>query len=158
LWLVFVVFNRLIMIDKQCVQTAILIDDSDIDLIILQRFIEISHFAKNVVTFNSPMEALKSINAGGYDGSSTMIFLDLHMPMMDGFEFLEKFNAIGRNSEDFKVIFLSGSENLADQERAMKFPNVVKFFTKSFDFDWLDLLMLKGWKDKTETASVDRRH
>ncbi|MEY4930543.1 MAG: hypothetical protein RI909_1267 [Bacteroidota bacterium] len=145
------------MINKNGVQTAILIDDSDTDLIILKRFIEISHFAKEVVTFNSPIEALNSIHAGGYDSSSTMIFLDLHMPMMDGFEFLEKFNSIGDNSERFKVIFLSGSENPNDHERAMKFPNVVRFFIKSFDFDWLDLLMMKGWNEDSQTVYVARQ-
>jgi CheY-like chemotaxis protein len=140
---------------KNSIHTAILIDDSEADLIILQRFIEISHFAKEVVTFNSPVEALKTINACSYSGS-TMIFLDLHMPMMDGFEFLQSFNTIGNNANDFNVIFLSGSENMSDQQRAMQFPNVVRFITKSSDFDWLDLLILNGWQPNRDAIKIDR--
>lgn len=133
------------MQNKGGFQTAILIDDSETDLLILRRFIEFSHFADDVITFTSPLEALKVLGAHVYEGSSTIVFLDLNMPMMDGFEFLEKFNAIRNNVNEFKVVILTGSERPTDYQRAKEFPNIIRYINKSFSFDWLDLLIMKGW-------------
>ena len=136
------------MTKKAHIQTAIVIDDSEADRIILSRFIEISNFAEEVVTFSCPYQALNALTSGMYNPSTTMIFLDVHMPIMDGFEFLDKFNATGINAQNFKVVFNSGSENLYDKDRAMKFPNVVRFNTKSSNFDWLDRLSSNDWESQ----------
>ena len=138
------------MTKKAHIQTAIVIDDSEADRIILSRFIEISKFANEVVTFSCPFQALEALISGMYNPSTTMIFLDVHMPIMDGFEFLDKFNATGINAQNFKVVFHSGSENMADRDHALKFPNVVRFHTKSSNFDWLDRLSSKGCESQPE--------
>lgn len=138
------------MTKKTRIQTAIVIDDSEADRVILSRFIEISNFAEEVVTFSSAKNALQALCSGMYNPSTAMIFLDVHMPMMDGFEFLDKFNSTGINAHRFKVVFHSGSENIGDRDHAMKFPNVISFHTKSSDFGWLDRLTFKRREEHTE--------
>lgn len=129
--------------EKPRVNLAVLVDDNEVDLFVQRKFIELNQFSESVVSFTSPQEAIVFLQGGGQP-PSTLIFLDLNMPIMDGFAFLEKVNAMPKDvSEKFKVIVLTSSTSSHDQERAGRFKQVVHFMSKPLSKNDLDKIWEK---------------
>jgi len=114
----------------ESVDLVMLIDDSDIDLFVQKRFIEISAFAKSILVFQSARKALELLSSPGQQRPD-VIFLDLNMPEMDGFSFLEHLAQLppGLNGQS-RVVILSSSSSSADKSRASTFSNVISFLSK----------------------------
>jgi CheY-like chemotaxis protein len=73
-----------------------------------------------------------------------LIFLDLNMPVMGGWEFLECFS--GSNYSDFNtttVVILSSTIDPEDLEKAKKYPMVIDFLSKPVTVSMLDYLTAK---------------
>jgi two-component system nitrate/nitrite response regulator NarL len=113
----------------ESVDLVILIDDSDIDLFVQRRFIELSGFARRVLTFQSSREALNHLAEPGLKETPDLIFLDLNMPEIDGFAFLEQYSRLVKNSHT-RIIILTSSSSSLDRDRAATFPSVVGFLSK----------------------------
>lgn len=70
-----------------------------------------------------------------------IILLDINMPVMDGWEFLEAFAPLKKNlTKQPKVCILSSSINPADREKSKVYPEVIDFFTKPLQEEKLELL------------------
>ncbi|MBC8110181.1 MAG: response regulator, partial [Verrucomicrobia bacterium] len=87
-----------------------LVDDNDTDNFISKRIIEITKFAKRIEVKNSGKSALEYLEkeANNAENLPNIIFLDINMPIVDGFVFLfefENFGEIVRNK--CKVVILS---------------------------------------------------
>jgi two-component system, NarL family, nitrate/nitrite response regulator NarL len=115
--------------DKGSVQKAVLIDDSDIDLFIQKRFLEVYHFSNELVMYNSANEALNSLKTT--EVPPDVIFLDLNMPDADGFTFLKNFkNLPAAVTKKSKIVVLTSSESNIDRDYVLTFNNVIHFITK----------------------------
>jgi len=115
------------------IDLVMLVDDNDTDNFISRRIIEITNFAKNVEIKNSGKSALEylDLNKESPDKLPEYIFLDINMPIVDGFVFLyefEKFNDIVK--DNCKVIILSSSDNKRDIDKIVNNDYVIKFITK----------------------------
>ena len=64
----------------------------------------------------------------------SIVILDINMPRMNGFEFLEKFKdlPIGKETSTIFVAMLTSSKVDIDQQKAMEYPFVQLFFIKAF--------------------------
>ncbi|SRR5258708_22579405 len=72
----------------------IVIDDSELDSFVTKKAIEYTDKSLNIKTFDNAQHALDSIrknHSGENSNISTIILLDLQMPLMNGFEFVEEF-------------------------------------------------------------------
>jgi two-component system, NarL family, nitrate/nitrite response regulator NarL len=115
--------------NKGSVQKAVLIDDSDIDLFIQKRFLEVYHFSNELVMYNSANEALNSLKTT--EVPPDVIFLDLNMPDADGFTFLKNFkNLPAAVTKKSKIVVLTSSESNIDRDYVLTFNNVIHFITK----------------------------
>ena len=92
-------------------KSLMLVDDSPIDNLINQKMIEASSFAEHIYTFSGAVSALDflknlvRLNGISTDNIPELIFLDINMPILDGFQFLEEFeNLNGPNAEVIKEI------------------------------------------------------
>lgn len=117
------------MAPEHPIQTAFVIDDNDVDLFVQKRFMEINHFANEIVTFNSAGRALEAIQSLP-DAPPEVIFLDLNMPAISGFDFLEHLKTQPPKSPDLKIVILTSSNSQVDYERALTYKNVVGFISK----------------------------
>lgn len=113
---------------NQPVNLVALIDDSEIDLFVQRRFIELSGFARKVVTFRSSREALDYLSTDPVAEVPNVIFLDLNMPEIDGFSFLERYGQ--QVKAPTQIVILTSSSSALDRDRATGFANVVGFLSK----------------------------
>ena len=119
--------------NNQKFSLVMLVDDNDTDNFISKRIIEITKFAENVEIKNSGKSALEYLeeHKENVEKLPDIIFLDINMPIVDGFVFLyefEKFTEIVRNK--CKVIILSSSDNKRDIDKIVNNDHVIKFVTK----------------------------
>ncbi len=121
------------MTNSKPIDLVMLVDDNDTDNFISKRIIEITKFANRVEVKNSGKSALDYLreNQDNVDELPNLIFLDINMPIVDGFVFLyefEKFNDLIKDK--CKVIILSSSDNKRDIDKIVNNNHVIKFITK----------------------------
>ncbi len=113
-----------------------IIDDDPIQIFIAKRMLANLHFPHHIHTVNNPitaLEELQELSSSNIKHLPNTIFLDLHMPQMDGWQFLEKYdNLIGRN--DVAIYLLTSSLNPKDQERAQVNDYVKDYLIKPLKF------------------------
>ena len=137
------------VVDSKTIDRVMLVDDNDTDNFISKRIIEITGFAEEVEVKNSGKSALEYLedNKDDHGGLPGIIFLDINMPIVDGFVFLyefEKFNEYVKNK--CKVIILSSSDNKRDIDKIINNDHVIKFITKPLTETALrDILELEIW-------------
>lgn len=137
--------------NQSLVEKTILIDDSDIDLFIQRRFLEVYHFSNTLVLYNSAEEALGWLKEMKGEAAPDVIFLDLNMPEIDGFSFLNKFVNLPQEVLDkCKIVVLTSSNSAKDREQAFSYNNVIQFITKPIKQS--DIEDLKKLIDKKEHA------
>ncbi len=110
----------------------VLIDDDDIFNYLTHRVLKISDIAGKITTFSSAKDALAYL-AESKENCSDIILLDIRMPEMDGFEFLENF--IGLPCPGTNIFMLSSSLDEKDKEKASTFPQVKGFLSKPLTGD-----------------------
>jgi two-component system, NarL family, nitrate/nitrite response regulator NarL len=115
----------------QQIRHLMLIDDSDIDLFIQQKVVEITSFALRVSAFLSPQEALDYLVKANPEQLPELIFLDLNMPIMDGFAVLDEMSSHPSTIlHNYKVVILTSSNSLKDKEKAKDYAFVKGFISK----------------------------
>lgn len=113
------------------VDKTVLIDDSDIDLFIQRRFLEVYNFSNQLVLYKSAEEALDWLKNINGESAPDIIFLDLNMPETDGFSFLKTFMDLPEKVRSkSRIVVLTSSNNLKDREQAFTYNNVIQFITK----------------------------
>lgn len=126
------------------VDKVVLIDDSEIDLFIQRRFLEVFNFSRQLQTFVSAKEALQWLSTLDSDSMPQLIFLDLNMPDIDGFGFLLNFSQLPAAKRDgIRVVILTSSNSRSDLDKALAFENVVHFITKPLKQSDIETLKLK---------------
>jgi two-component system nitrate/nitrite response regulator NarL len=113
------------------VNKTALIDDSDIDLFIQRRFLEVYNFSNQIVSYQSGTDALQWLQRVTEAEAPDIIFLDLNMPDLDGFGFLEKFHQLPvKIKEKSKIVVLTSSSNADDRKESLSKEGVIHFITK----------------------------
>ncbi|KAA6441499.1 response regulator [Dyadobacter flavalbus] len=112
----------------------LLIDDSAFDLLIYEKFLLKSGISESVRTFNSARDALKFLLDEATSLPETIILLDLQMPDMNGFEFIEAYDAAPDFlKEKIRIFMLSSTIDSRDIEKAKASTHIIDLLPKPLD-------------------------
>lgn len=109
-------------------KTCLLIDDNYIDNFVTSRLLENSKFVEKVVVCQSSHGAIEMLREGLV--SPDVIFLDLRMPVMDGFEFLQAYDELSIDKAGIKIFMLSSSLDPTDIKRSFDNQYITQFLHK----------------------------
>lgn len=107
--------------------------------------VEESGLASSFTFFNDPTKGLQYVidcHEKPVEVSPNYIFLDLNMPKLDGWEFLERMER--RKIDTFNLFILTTSGSPKDRMRAMDHPLVTDFICKPLSLDYLFQLSEQG--------------
>lgn len=122
-------------------ESVMLIDDNKHDNFFHETAINDTGLAKEVVKYVSAEKALSFLlkAAAGLAGIPSLILLDINMPGMNGWEFLEEYQKLPREAQQKSAIFmLTTSSNPNDFERAKKEPALKGFVSKPLTEEMFD--------------------
>ena len=117
---------------------VMLVDDNEIDNLINQKMIEAAGIsehifvhsgAKSAIEFLKNIEKLAKVPVDLY--LPEVIFLDIDMPLMDGFQFLDEFEKLSDSIKNHcNIVMLTSSLNPQDMNKAKKNQFVLKYLNK----------------------------
>lgn len=121
------------------------VDDDPITLILFKKVVEKASFAKEIINAMNGEEAITFINSiTSEDKKPQLIFLDLNMPIMGGWEFLDLFNDSNYyHLNNTKVIILTSTIDPEDIKKSKIYPNVIEFLSKPITVEMLNYLNSK---------------
>ncbi len=124
---------------------TLMIDDDSFLLELHQMLIEMAGLDKYFIVESEATEALEHLS-NIHQNSQKLpeyILLDLNMPIMDGFEFLNQFQErFAHTSINTKIIIVTSSTRYSDFKKAMDFPFVVDFKTKPLPDKFIETLIM----------------
>ncbi|MDZ4844683.1 MAG: response regulator [Chitinophagales bacterium] len=115
---------------------VMMIDDNEIDLFVNKKFLRVSGITDNTISFISAKDALNyiSANATTPEKLPKLILLDIQMPEINGFRFLELFQDAPESAQhEMKIIMLSSTLDPLDIEKARCNRFVVDILKKPLD-------------------------
>jgi CheY-like chemotaxis protein len=122
----------------------IVIDDNKLDCFIAEKMILNTGMSKKISLFFDGREALQFIrnDAQPPNGQKVIIMVDIQMPLINGFEFVEQFETLPQEIQDNYVIFmLSSSNNENDLNRLRNYKSVKHLFNKPLTRKSLNMLI-----------------
>lgn len=110
-----------------------LVDDSEIDLKVNSRMLILSKLCSDIqtcISADSALEYLK-LNSSNLEHIPNVILLDIQMPYLNGFDFLERFSELSQEVKNHCQIFiLSSTLDFGDIKKAEANPLVTKLLKK----------------------------
>ncbi len=114
---------------KAAFHTCLLIDDNPLDNYINTILIRHYNFASEVITLESSQDAIKYLGNGAIQPD--IIFLDIRMPQMNGFEFIKEYALLNNIKPTTKLFILSATCDPSEIARAENNKYVTKFIEKT---------------------------
>ncbi len=136
---------------KRKLNCILLIDDDEPTNFLNRMVIEEVDCTERIETMQSAREALKyltnSTPTGNYPRPD-LVFLDINMPAMDGWEFLEKYNQLPEDQKaKIIVVMLTTSFNPEDELKARQIAGISGFRNKPLTPDVLLQILRKHFPD-----------
>lgn len=116
-----------------------IVDDDKIHQFVMARLLKQAGISDRPVIFSNGGEFISWLSENPSNQKNILVFLDIHMPMVDGWEvlaYLEKPELINR----LFVTVVTASIDPSYRERALAYPMVIDFKVKPLLNDYIDLL------------------
>lgn len=118
----------------------IVIDDNKLDCFIADKIIRYNGMYEHVTLFTEATAAIAFIATGSISEtiSKTIIILDIQMPIMNGFAFMEAFEKLPEGVKlQYIVFMISSSVNESDRDRVADYPSIHLLMNKPFNKEML---------------------
>jgi CheY-like chemotaxis protein len=124
---------------------VLLVDDAELDNFINQKIIEANYFSEKIFVSTSgvsALEFLKNLLVSGSDAPSNfpqVLFIDINMPLMDGFQFLQHYLQMSAAKKfNPKLVILTSSVSHQDRQKAAEISKDIIFLNKPLTKEMLD--------------------
>ena len=118
-------------------QYAMLLDDNELDNFINQKTLEANSFANKIYVNTSSKSALEFLtnletsSSNEFDIFPQIIFMDINMPMIDGFQFIDNFkNKFPKRFKSTRIVILTSSLSINDREKSKSISEDTIFLNK----------------------------
>lgn len=138
-------------------ERVLLVDDDEVTNLMHRRVVQRSQQVKSVEIATDGLQALEILRAdlAALRPLPELIFLDINMPRMGGFEFLEEYAGLSIAPDaQLIIVMLSTSLLRADHERAAADPNVHCFAEKPLEAELLLKLIAEFQTTRAATSTA----
>ena len=135
---------------------AMIIDDDPITSILLEKINADVNFAREVISFYSAVDGLDYLLTTKDEKQPVpeIIFLDINMPIVSGWQFLERYNELAIPEGQTAIYMLTASADQSDINRAKKFANVEDYLVKPLTIARLKAIHANMGSSETRLASA----
>jgi CheY-like chemotaxis protein len=129
------------MIQKQSI---FIVDDDEVYKFIVKKIIEIKELADHVLTFSDGEKAYNYIKENKVKPNflPDIILLDINMPIMDGFLFIEEYIKLKHEiNKEIAIYMITSSIDPIDLERSKKYTDIKGFITKPISTEVLEKII-----------------
>lgn len=116
------------------IKQVMVIDDDPINNIIFQKLSEFVDFAEEIITFLSAVDSLDYLQKLEEEQTPppNIIFLDIRMPIVNGWEFLERLSQLNQTHyfDDTAIYMLTSSSEQSDINKAKNYRLVTDYIVK----------------------------
>lgn len=122
-------------------KNVLLVEDDPITIMVCERIITMIAFAEKVTSCENGKLAIDHLRSLLENNKPIpeIIFLDINMPVMNGWDFLEELDNIKESFEQLpRIYILSSTVDPEDYKRAKSFPAVIDFISKPLSKQYLD--------------------
>ena len=119
------------------------IDDDPIYQIIVKKIIEKSEMFTEIYSFKNGKDAIDNLYKSSENSESIpdIILLDINMPIMDGWEFMEELGLIKTNFNNEIVVYIvSSSIAIEDKNKSNSYENILGYLSKPINVN--DLILI----------------
>jgi len=121
-------------IDMMMSLNVLIVDDDPIFVMMHKLKVKMSSIADNPQIHHNGKSALESIVGNKEDDASFLIFLDINMPVMNGWDLLNALQVSPLSDKVF-VALVTSSVDKMDKERASRYPQVIGFYEKALNVE-----------------------
>jgi len=117
---------------------VVVVDDSKFDCFLIEAVMKNVAFTDHVHSFNTAQAALRFLHSAVSGEFPDMILVDIQMPVMNGFGFLDGFLAIAEEvRKDCRIVMISSTRNSEDFRQMRKYPVITRFLEKPISEEML---------------------
>ena len=120
-------------------KNVFVVDDDKIHHFIIKKLLESNTIDIEPVFFENGLDAINDIKGKIDNGNilPDLILLDINMPILDGWQFLDEFTSLKEKlSHDIMIHIISSSNNIIDLEKAQTFKDLIgNYFVKPMTSD-----------------------
>ncbi len=117
----------------------VLIDDDKMINFLNKTVIDREEVAEEILEYDEPKEALDQLTIKSTKGECPdLIFLDINMPMMNGWEFMEEYRSTLENCQHTRVIILTSSIDPSDETKAKETVGISGYKSKPLTSEMID--------------------
>ena len=127
------------------INIACIIDDDPIFVRVVQKMMDVVDFCEDIQIYNNGKEAVDILKDMNASDSPEIIFLDINMPVMNGWGFLDSFHSLSLPPRT-RVYVVSSTIDPAEIEKARSYPFVTDFVEKPMTVEILKGILFEEWQ------------